>query len=156
MNIPLTQPSQSGDYYFTAYNKCGDLALSDTVSVTINAKPAAPTITLASGVFTSSVASNIQWYVNGNAISGQTAQNYIPSTSAAGSSVTAKVIDPVTSCESEFSNSVLIPLGVNEALEADGLNLFPNPNSGSFTLDVERAGEYTLEVTSVLGEKNSF
>ena len=60
---------------------------------------------------------------------------------------------PVTSCESEFSNSVLIPLGVNEALEADGLNLFPNPNSGSFTLDVERAGEYTLEVTSVLGEK---
>jgi len=153
MNIPLTQPSQSGDYYFTAYNKCGDLALSDTVSVTINAKPAAPTITLASGVFTSSVASNIQWYVNGNAISGQTAQNYIPSTSAAGSSVTAKVIDPVTSCESEFSNSVLIPLGVNEALEADGLNLFPNPNSGSFTLAVERAGEYTLEVTSVLGEK---
>jgi hypothetical protein len=151
-SIPLTLPSQSGDYYFAAYNKCGDVAQSDTVTVTINTKPSAPTISLLAGVLTSSVGTGVQWYINGNAISGANSQNYVPPASAAGSFVTAKIIDPVTGCESNFSNSVLyVPDAIDEKMKEAGLSLFPNPNSGSFTLSIENPGEYELEISNIMG-----
>ncbi len=152
MSIPITQPSETGDYFFTAYNKCGDQINSDTVSVTVNAKPTTPTITKNAGVFTSDIATNIQWYVNGNAVSGATSQNFQCPVGAGASIVTCKQIDPVTMCESDASNSEACPVGYDENQLVNGFILYPNPNRGTFTIVANITGEFDVEVTNILGE----
>ena len=148
--IPLTQASQTGDYWFVAHNNCGDSFNSDTVAETINAKPATQVIQLNSGVYTSNVGTNIQWYVNGNPVAGANAQTFIPPTP--GQLISAKQIDPTTTCESDFSNVIQDPVGVQEMIESQQFAIYPNPNSGKFELALKGMGEVEVNITNAIGQ----
>lgn len=149
-SIPLTQANQSGDYFFVAYNGCGDDHNSDTVSITINPKPAAPTISLAQGVYTSSVSTNVQWYVNGNPVAGATSQTFVPTSQ--GQLISAKQIDPTSGCESDFSNVIRDPTSVNDITAEQGFAVYPNPNNGQFELALKTVGEVKVNVSNAIGQ----
>lgn len=149
--IPLTQANQSGDYWYVAHNNCGDSHNSDTVTVTINSKPATPVITRSLGVFTSSIATNVQWYVNGNPIAGATGQTFVPASS--GQLISAKQIDPNTNCESEFSNVIRDDVtGLEDLNESNPFAIYPNPNNGKFELALKGMGDVKVAVSNSLGQ----
>lgn len=149
-SIPLTQASQTDNYWFVAYNNCGDSHNSDTVSITIKAKPATPVISLNSGVYQSNVGTNIQWYVNGNPVAGATSQTFVPTTR--GQLISAKQIDPATSCESDFSNVIRDPVGVEDLSDEQRFAIYPNPNNGQFEIALKGLGEVMINVSNAMGQ----
>lgn len=71
--------STTGAYQVTVTDDRGCEGTSNTVNVTVNAIPAAPTITFeSSGDLTGPVASNYVWSFNGTTVAGATNQTYTP------------------------------------------------------------------------------
>ncbi|MBL4653931.1 MAG: T9SS type A sorting domain-containing protein [Flavobacteriales bacterium] len=137
----------------TVTNACGDSDEATAVTITINANPAVPTITLSSSsdsvVFTSDAPEN-NWYINGtaSAIGGSTfTQQWsdIP-----GAEITAVATDATTGCNSSTTAGVTpVPLAIEE-VAANTVKLYPNPNSGTFT--IEGAENSVITIQNMLGQ----
>ncbi|MGD1845961.1 MAG: T9SS type A sorting domain-containing protein [Salibacteraceae bacterium] len=149
-SITLDQIAQSGDYFLTAFNGCGDSATTTTAtSVTVNPLPAVPAISYSNGTYTSSVTSGNQWFFNGTLQAGEIQQTWTPSFPTSGGQVTVSVTDG-NGCSSE--NSVTDVLELSNA--ATAFSVFPNPNNGDFTLQFTNAVNdlYTIEITNLVGQ----
>ncbi|MGD1845962.1 MAG: T9SS type A sorting domain-containing protein [Salibacteraceae bacterium] len=149
-SITLDQIAQSGDYFLTAFNGCGDSATtSSATTVTVNPLPAVPNISYSNGTYTSSVTSGNQWFFNGTLQAGEIQQTWTPSFPTSGGQVTVSVTDG-NGCSSE--NSVTDVLELNAVPSA--FNVYPNPNDGRFTIEFTNAANevYTVEVTDLLGQ----
>ena len=138
INLAASTP---GTYTVTntvaATGACG--AATATATVTINALPAAPTVSVQyngpTTILTSSAAptsGSYQWFLNGQPISGATSQTYAVTGSAQFGSYTV-VVTSAQGCASPAS----APLTVTAAAKplAAALELYPNPTStGRLTL----------------------
>ncbi|MBE0649110.1 MAG: T9SS type A sorting domain-containing protein [Bacteroidales bacterium] len=148
ITVSFSASAASGVITVHGTNTCGDGANSPDFSVTVNPKPATPTITESGGTLTSSAASGNQWYFNGTAIPGATGQTY-----EATESGDYYVIVTLNGCSSDPSNTINVTMiGINP-LSGTTFNIYPVPNDGKFTvtcggLTVENV---TLEVFNYLG-----
>ncbi len=146
---PTAGPTSSTTYivYGTDANGC---ASSDTVSVTIFPSPSVPVISRNVAVLTSTAASSYQWYFNSAIITGETNQTYTPTQNGN----YYVVITDTNGCSSFSSTYSMIDVNVRELLQANGVNLYPNPNNGNFTVQFDQKGlSSVMEIYNVNGQK---
>ena len=140
--------STAGTYVVTntvaASGSCGPVTA--TFSVTINARPAQPTVTVQYNgpvtTLTSSSATGNQWYLNGAAITGATNQTYVINSAAQFGTYTV-VVTNTAGCASVASASQVVTSSV-KPLAGTSLQLYPNPTTNGL-LTVKMAG-YTKSV----------
>jgi hypothetical protein len=141
----------SGDIYVMGNNLCGNGQASPSLAVVVNPIPPTPVVTVNGFLLTSSAPLGNQWYQDGNAITGATAQTY----NATGSGWYATVVT-LNGCSSDTSNHIHITVGMDEKTAAR-VNIYPVPNDGRFSLTITSASEitYKLEIFNSLGVKLS-
>ncbi|HTI93544.1 MAG TPA: S8 family serine peptidase [Puia sp.] len=112
---------------------------------------AGPTITLAGNTFTSSAASNNQWYVNDSLLVGHTGQT--DSATIPGVYYTVQT-DPATGC-SLISNKITFTPSGGDANASIGLSNFPNPSTGVFQLQfyMSTVENTSITLTDMLGQR---
>src|SRR5688572_23226062 len=116
--------------------------------VTTQTTPAAPSISKAGLVLTSSSTANNQWYKDGVLIPGATNRTY-PVTSNG----SYTVIVTTNGCSSLPSAPMNITnLGVNDDLNKIAVSVFPNPSNGLFSLSLPKGKSYQLEVSDLSGK----
>src|SRR5690606_1186053 len=126
--------NQSYWYYFYNVQVCtGSDSARTPVVVTVNPKPATPTITrggIGDRDLTSSAATGNQWLMNGTPISGATSQTY---TATANGNYAVVVTD--NGCSSDTSAVVNITnTGIKGDLAGMNVSVYPNPNNGQFSV----------------------
>ncbi len=110
-------------------NAFGNDTLMATNYITIYSTPPIPTITHNGNVLTCSPADSYQWQLNSLDIPGATMQSYIYSQSG----LYTVFITDSNGCSN--SASFLIT-GVSELVNESFVSVFPNPSSGSFTVEL--------------------
>ncbi|MEI7661425.1 MAG: T9SS type A sorting domain-containing protein, partial [Bacteroidota bacterium] len=132
-------------------NSCGNGIISADFNVTINAIPAAPVVTIAGNVLTSSALSGNQWYYEGTAIAGATARTY----TATHNTGYYWCVVTLNGCSSPISNKVWMVVTGQQELQNSNFNVYPVPNDGRFTVSITSpAGEnYSIIVYNQLGAK---
>jgi len=125
----------------------------DSVVITIHPLPSIPTITQSGNVLTCSPAyASYQWFFNGGVIPGAILQNYTISQSG---NYTVEVTD-TNGCKnlSDIFNAIIDASGVNENVGIADIKVFPNPNTGEFTLsgNLKLNSDYFIEIKNTLGQ----
>ncbi len=149
-NTNFTFPS-SGIYTITlqAGNNAG---VSSVFTKTIEVLPTliTPTISATSVTLTSTAAASYQWYVNNNAIPSATTQIYVTPYNGVFHVITS---DP-NFCNSAKSNTIsILNVGLNEIEFSNYLKIYPNPNDGIFTIELNDIIEsITIVITNALGQ----
>jgi len=141
-----TTISQPGIYTDTvlSVNGCDSVI---TLALTVNSLPM-PVVFRAGDTLTTQTYSNYQWLLNSAAISGATSQVFkVP----AFGSYSVQVTD-ANGC-SNTSNAVgIFGVGISEVAGNFGVNLYPNPNQGLFTLAFTDDVPREVEITNALGQ----
>ncbi|MCK9218502.1 MAG: T9SS type A sorting domain-containing protein [Bacteroidales bacterium] len=125
-------------------NTCGSGTVSPDFAVTVSSIPPAPVVTVNGFELTSSAPAGNQWYYNGVAIPGATAQTY---------TVTHNTgyywcIVTLNGCSSEISNKEWIEVvGIIEIPESASFNVYPVPNDGRFSASIQYPVETTFTIT---------
>ncbi|RYU80716.1 T9SS type A sorting domain-containing protein [Hymenobacter persicinus] len=134
----------------------GCTAASATTTVTINARPATPTISVvyngATTTLTSSSATGNQFYLNGNLSPGATGQTYVVNTPAQFGTYSV-VVTNANGCASLPSATLTVTSAV-KPLAGSSLSVFPNPTHDG-KLSVELTGyrkAVELTVLNALGQ----
>ncbi|WP_190242568.1 T9SS type A sorting domain-containing protein [Hymenobacter lapidiphilus] len=125
--------STAGTYVVTntvaAMGACA--AVTATFSVTINARPAQPTVTVQYNgpvtTLTSSAATGNQWLLNGTAIAGATNPTYVVNSAAQLGSYTVTTTN-ATGCTS-LPSAPLVITSSSQPLAGSSLQLYPNPTT---------------------------
>jgi len=131
---PTVTYETAGTYDVTlvAENIMGSGELLKPGYMEIGVTPEAPTISLSNFNLMSSAADGNQWYLNGDMIAGATGQEYTPIQNG---SYTVTVADGV--CISEFSAAYEVMwVGIEEAFNNKDIKVYPTPNQGRFTLEI--------------------
>ena len=126
-----------------------------------NTPPAIPTISLSSNSLMASTATLYQWYLNGVAIAGATAQTYTPTTTG----IYVVRITDANGCVYQYSKGysyVKMPDAVTDLDKINNIDIFPNPSTGLFNLKNTNllGAEFTVNVfdnfgKQVLNKKNA-
>jgi len=129
-------------------------------SVTISATPGttiAPgtPVMLTAAVTGAGASASYQWYLNGSSIAGATTTTYASSSFADGDAVTF-IATKNTACKESGDQTIAITIStaISNLSANASLQLFPNPNSGTFSVagtDVS-GKEVLIEMTNVLGQ----
>jgi hypothetical protein len=135
----------------TVYGTNGNCAgqPSSPLFVAVNPIPATPVITQHIDTLISSAASGNQWYFNGVAIPGATAQKHLAVYAG-----NYTVVVTLNGCSSAISNSLLVlPVSIADNVFGASFEIYPNPNNGTFDVkaDSKRRTECTLEICNTLG-----
>ena len=118
--------------------------------VTVNATPPFPTIAQNGYTLASSPAYSYQWQLNTVDIPGATNQSY----NVLQSGLYTVIVGDSNGCVNSANTYVLIS-GLAEIDDA-GISIYPNPSSGSFTvqwLNAQLAGAVSIDVVNTLGQK---
>lgn len=128
-------------------NGCSNTA---SVTVTVNAYPAAPSISQSGNILTSTPATSYQWYLNGAIISGATSQDYTVTQSG----VYTVVIGNTAGCEIESDPFNVIFTDIINASATNNLIVYPNPYNDYTIIKVDliATSKVRIEVANVLGE----
>jgi len=136
-------------------NSCG-AGDSSYVAVTVNPLPSTPVISQSGNILTSDASTGNQWFRNGSYIPGATAQNY-----EAVYNGDYYVIVTQNACSSGHSNIITVVItGMDNEAGKQEVNIYPNPNSGRFNIDLTSEGQevFTLRIFTEVGacvyEKN--
>ncbi len=143
--------TKSGIYWAKVTNQNGCSTI-DSITVTINALPNTPVISVNGSLLTSSNATGNQWYKDSVAIPNATSQTYTAIESGA---YTVKTTDATTGCVSRRSSSVgMMLLGLDETFASNDFKVYPNPNDGKFTLkfNMEKRANVKIRVSNLLGQ----
>ncbi len=138
----------------TSYNSCGD-SVSANISVEIFPLPAAPSITESNAVLTANQTAGVEWFVrdrNGRyTTTNQTGAVFTikPEDYRRGDKFAARVTDPTTGCTSDYTvyeEYTVNVFNLNEVGES--ISIFPNPNSGEFSINFEAfTGKKSVELS---------
>ncbi len=116
-------PSSNATYQVIGYaNGCTDTS---SVSLSVVAPPAAPTITSQDTILISSPAAQYQWYVNGNLIEGATGQLHVPQVNG---NYNVRIYNNF-GCTSISAPSSVVWVGLTAPV-SNPLRFYPNPSSG--------------------------
>ncbi len=151
ITVDFSGSASSGSVSVQGTNLCGNGDVSSLLNITLNSIPSNPVITLSGDTLTSNSPTGNQWYQNGILIIGATSQTYVASS-------TGHYWDVVTvsNCVSDTSNHIYIVItGVHGYSQENNVDIFPNPNNGSFTMlmNFSNEGTYNLSVFNVVGMK---
>ena len=139
-SITVVTGSGGGLVTVTANSACGS---STALSVNIPVHPAPiPTIIVIGNQLNTGTFTAYQWCLNGNAITGATGQFY---TFTQQGVYTVMVTDN-NGCK---ATSPAFTTAVNELKEENAIQLYPNPNSGEFTINVPAKG--TVQIYDMTG-----
>ncbi|MCB9185756.1 MAG: HYR domain-containing protein [Flavobacteriales bacterium] len=144
---PGVTVTESGDYYVTVLdgNGCIDSSMAAT-PVTVTVWEPEPAVQQAGDMLTLTNAGDFvssQWYFNGNPIPGATSGSY--SITASGNYWVC-VVDGngCEGCSQVFEMTCCV--GVEETAFDGDVRVYPNPNNGQFTLEVEMQHEMDMSV----------
>ncbi|MDY0076759.1 MAG: S8 family serine peptidase [Bacteroidales bacterium] len=124
---------EAGEYAVRVANEDGFYSpWSAPVSVTVNAKPATPSVTNNSDTLTSTAAVAYQWYFNNSLIEGATEQVHI----AKNSGLYHVVVANENNCTAA-STPINVTVSSIESMAAANqfMTINPNPNNGSFVIN---------------------
>jgi len=131
-------------------NSCGN-GTGSTLNITMNDIPSAPAVTATGAVLTSCAATGNQWYYEGNAIAGATAQTY---------TVTHNngyywCVVTTNGCSSPLSNKVWVVVTGGQELQVSQFSVYPVPNDGRFTISITSPVQenYSIEIYNQLGAR---
>jgi len=148
ITVDFSATASSGTVTVAGTNTCGT-GTSSSFSVAVNPVPEAPVITATGYLLTSSVLVGNQWYKDGEIIPGATGQTY--QVVATG---TYYAVVTINNCSSDTSNNIyILYTGTNELVKIQKVEIYPNPNSGKFTLSVTSATkeDFDLRILNNLG-----
>jgi hypothetical protein len=140
--------SQAGDYTVTVTNTAGCEGTSFAIPVRI-ITPEKPTITREAGMLRSSQALAYRWSLNGVEIAGATGETFQPTQEG---SYTVTITD-TTGCTAVSDPFFFSTLGVDREIEGKGLSIYPRPNRGRFTVELQlpHPGDVTTRVSDAAG-----
>ena len=145
--VTVNDNQLGGTINASAYNTCGT-ANATPFNVNVIDTPQ-PVITQNHDTLTTIVGSSYQWYLNGGAISGATAQNYV--TIQNGNYSVA--VTNASGCTGSSATFNYVYLSVNNIADDNEVTFYPNPSAnGSFRLSINNnlLGS-TLKVFDALG-----
>jgi len=128
-------------------HNCADSTIK---TITVKPSPAKPIITsLSKSQLQSSVANSYQWYQNGNLLGGATSQQ-LTLTSNGNYSVK---IDSTNGCNNTSDPFAALAVGIAEVLKSNGIQVYPNPNNGVFTINFNGlTGEKQISIYDLQGK----
>ncbi len=141
----------SATYFVVTTNQYGCTAISNKIPVTVYPNPPYPNFTISGNVLTCPSAGNLQWYLNGSAISGATSHTYTISTPGNYN----VVVTNSYGCSTSSSTYYLTPTGLDDLTNSlSGFEIYPNPSSGEFTINFQLANiqNINLTVSDMLGK----
>lgn len=144
--VVKVNPTTTTTYTVTVTNGNGCSATT-SVLVTVNQLPS-PTITANGNVLSTGVFSSYQWQLNGNNINGANSQNY---TATQNGSYTVVVTDG-NSCEATSAAQNVTGVGISDISSGFSVKLMPNPNSGTFKLEIGDDNLYEVTISNLIGE----
>jgi hypothetical protein len=105
-----------------------------TQHITVNALPPVPVITAIGVELVSSAAEGNQWYFEGEPILGATQQTHTPTQDGS----YYVVVTDTNHCTAQSDPFVFSTIGISPLStgEGAGVRLYPNPNRGTFTIDI--------------------
>lgn len=140
----------SGKYWYKANNQIGKPVLSDTVTVLASQSPAKPIIKYTDGELRC-LSTNVtyQWYFNDMLITNGTNRKLFK---IGNGNYSCKVFSG-TKCGT-FSDYLIVndTIGANVKDDSESeINLYPNPNNGIFSINLNNSKFNHLKITDVLG-----
>ena len=140
--------------FYVTQTVSGCQSSADSVVITVKANPAAPTVTPNGNVLSTGAASSYQWFKGGVLIPGATSQTYT-ATQTGTYSVT---ITDANGCSATSPSVDVTVIGINEVNVGISVEIYPNPNSGVFTLEIKVTEVQDMEVTitNVIGQEVLF
>jgi hypothetical protein len=154
ITVDFSPAAVSGNITVFGTNSCGNGTVSPNFAVTVNPIPPAPVVTNIGTTLYSSAPTGNQWYYSatssgtGAPISGATGQTYVATQDGYYWSVVT-----INGCSSDSSNHKLVITTGIDSHSSSGINVYPNPNEGVFTLMITSPKEekYNLRVFNNLG-----
>lgn len=150
IKVSFTEGAASGNFSVYGTNACGNGTPSPNFYVTVNPIPPTPTITLDGNTLNSSAPNGNQWYRNNTPIPGATQQTYVVTESGS-----YYVVVTLNGCSSAPSNIIEVTITGITVVDETAFSIFPNPNNGQFTINVNIPGEseFHLVLFNSIGEK---
>lgn len=142
--------ASSGIIKVNGVNDCGTGLSSPNFNVQVNPIPVTPVITQLGDTLVSSSSVGNQWYLDGIEIPGATDQTHVAVYIG-----NYTVVVTQNECSSDVSNSILVrPVSVEEVSVRSTFEVYPNPSTGVFNIQVNdvRDKTYDVEVFNNLGK----
>ena len=145
-NILTVSPSETTTYTITATSDFGSCPATTTATITVNDPD--PIISENNGMLelTGGPFTNIQWYLNGNALGGANQSSYTPATDG---NYTVSVSQNGCNATSDPYAYTGVPTGIEDGA-ASGLKVYPNPFSSDFIIETNELT--TVSVMNAMGE----
>ncbi|MBL7890130.1 MAG: T9SS type A sorting domain-containing protein, partial [Bacteroidia bacterium] len=122
---------------------------SNVVNITVHPSPPTPNLTLVGASIYSDISLGNQWYNESGSIIGETGNSYTPEVSG---NYFVIVAGPF-GCVSDTSNIIsFISTEVETRSDEFELKIYPNPNQGFFTIELESSSEFTIELINTIGQ----
>jgi hypothetical protein len=147
-SVSATANASGGTISVTATNGCGTSAAA-TITVTVNPNPVAVITQSGNILNVTGTYASYQWYGPSGLIAGATNPSYTPTSSG---NYYCQVTD-ANGCTDD-SNPITITVSVNNTTKNVAINLYPNPNTGSFTIEgafTSNDGKANIAIVDVAG-----
>ena len=143
-----------GNTFYVTQTDSGCQSPASSVVITVNPKPAKPSITVNGNILSTDPGFSYQWFFEGDTIPGATAQTY----KATQSGVYSVSITDINGCSAMSDPVEVSGIGINEVDAGIGIDLYPNPNEGKFTLEIKTRAIQDMElmITNVIGQEVFF
>lgn len=144
--------SQPGVYTVAVKQYSCISALSNPASVQVTSLPSQPQITEQNGVLSTAATGNIQWYLDGQPISGATSDQFYPTESGEYTIGVSNACGEVLSDPYDWQAT---PLDVqDQVVSATSFTIYPNPYVGhtTFSYVLNKAANVRLEVYDLAGK----
>lgn len=157
-NAQTLVASASGQYYVAVTDTLTGCNASDSVNVTINTPPTVTFSIAQDTICTTDASLTLSGSPAGGTFSGPgvTGTTFNPATAGVGThSITYDYTD-ANGCLGSVSDVIIVDpcVGVEESFQFAGMNVYPNPNNGMFTLTIGNANfvEMSVEIVTVDGK----